>query len=81
MTITITYGDLKTQVLNLIKSRCRNIDTNTNLSAALKSGYSRTVTKLTGTPQAKCVITSNDTWGNVVTSATVESQFDSYMTS
>ena len=65
---TLTYGDLKAIVMSFMTERCKNIGNNTNLDASLKAGWSRTVGKSSGTPYAKCVISTGDTWGNVVTS-------------
>ena len=85
MALTITYGTLATLVLNIIKSRCRNIDSNSNLDQSLRpagSGWAKTIGKLSGTPYAYCTITVNDTtaWGGVVTTANLEANFRTYMT-
>ena len=83
MALTLTYGDLKAQVLTLLKERCKNIDSNSNIDASLKSGWAvNHVIKGTAGDGASVYarVSSNDTWTNVRTSTEVNNAFDSYMT-
>ena len=80
MALKIKYGDLKTQVLNLIKSRCQNIDSWRDMPAALRNGWYRDVSKGSGVEYNYCRSSVDDTIANVVASSTVESNFDSFMT-
>ena len=78
--INLTYRDLIDLIITIIKSRCHNIDTNTNMAASIKSGWSRTVTKSTSFNQpVSCLIGTTSTWSNVYTTADVENDFTSYL--
>ncbi len=91
----ITYADLVAKALQLIKSRCHNIDAfNSSVPSTLKNGASWTISSAsvshrvsssgkqsTATHTLSTTGAVSDSTLVVVTSATVESQLNSFLTS
>ena len=79
----ITYGDLVSNVLNAIYSKCQNIDSfASSVPDYLKNGYSKTVTGPTvAGAVTNATMTVNDSVLSVVSRATVQSDFNSFLAS
>lgn len=74
----IVYQDLVNMVLNTICNRCQNIDSiKSSVPAQLKNGYSRTISSST----ASATFRVNDSFLKAVPRSTVQSQFNSFMSS
>lgn len=87
MAISITYGELKAQVLSIITNRCQNVDTwdarpfAPAMPASLKNGWNRTVGKGSGVQYCYGRVTLSDTTTDVVTTATISADFENFMAS
>ena len=78
MAITLTYNSLITQAKTLLKSACNNVDSNfTNMPGQYKSGWSTTNVNNALT----CTTTLSSNAVSQVAGTTVDSEFDTYMSS
>jgi len=79
---SITYGELTSAFINWVKTNCNNVDSySSSVPAALKSGFSKSYTKTESrvTTTATFSINSYDVVP-VTTTATVESQINTFLT-
>lgn len=75
---TIVYQDLVNMVLNTVYSKCQNIDSiASSVPNELRNGYSRRISS----SSASATFTTNDSFLSVVPRSTVQSQFNSFMSS
>jgi len=77
---TYTYSTACAAILAAIKSACKNIDAyDASVAAVIRTGGSNTITQVTGNAPYPNVVSSVSNPVTVVTAATVDAQFDSFL--